>query len=290
MYFDISEIDRTFFELLRLELVAQGFLPDRTLVTTPAGIKTAKANIVTGGKEVIELFGVGNYKDRQKVSTNKIVIDRLQTDLGGIGSYGVYTYRAKDDAPTPAGYIKEQLPANTSNVLYQITYVVESTKYDRIIANIIQNVLDNRGCVQGFREDRTRTEHYFDYVQTDYKDMSGSDYIERVYRFTVSNIYLRPNKVVDTNIATLTEMNMCLLADELGYYFTINKPKNTITPMGFKLTNEASKSFTHNLGRKPIGVTIYDSNNDIVDAEVNSNNTMITVSFGELFTGTVLFY
>jgi hypothetical protein len=201
MILQLAEIDRAFFEAIRTRLILMGYLPDRTVENTPQKLSVAKKNITDLGKEIIEVFGTANYADRQKVTNNKIVIHRLGMIAGDIGAWGVHQYR-----PTNIGFDKTKLPAQCYKVNYQIAYLTNSTKYDRILTQLFLDIFGIKGNLYGIKDDGTKTDNYFDFIQTDYQDLSEDKYIEKAFRYTVQNVFIMDINAYTENIAKIQEI------------------------------------------------------------------------------------
>ncbi len=197
--FSIATIDRTFFEVIRTQLVAEGYCPDRANLTTEAALKAAKQTIVSSGKEIIEIFGTANYEDRQAVKNNKIVIHRLGIDRGEIGGWGVHQYENQGTS-----YLKSKLPSETVHINYQVSYLTNSIAYDRIIHKILFSVLAQKGNLQALTEGSNPTIKSFDYQRIDYKDLSAEKYIEKAIRYQALNITLAEEVQAVGNVAKIT--------------------------------------------------------------------------------------
>ena len=70
-------------------------------------------------------------------------------------------------------------------------------------------------------------------------------------------------------------------------------PSTGINYIEVSLTNQSSVTITHNLGRLPIGITIYENQlgvfNQVFPQNVIGTNTSLQISFGVAFTGKILF-
>lgn len=196
MIFTLDQINRAFFEGLRLKLVALGHLPDTLLYNTDSAFKTACDNL---SKPLITIFGVGSYKARQNVKNNKIVIDRLTISQGSIGFIGA-EYKASGQE-----YQEKKYPQRTENITYQISYVCSENSMDNIMRNIIASTLDTRGKLKGVNENRTLTTDYFLYDKNNEAENINDDYIERYMRYEVSNVLLtEPQITVIPKATTIT--------------------------------------------------------------------------------------
>jgi len=185
--FELAEIDRGLFEALRLAVVSLGYLPDRTLYSTLAAYELAKQAIKGTGKELIDVFGVGNYKNRYALQNNKIVIDRTANRRGAVGGAMLTMYTPTSN---PDKFDEWLLPKQTRDIDYIITYVCSSTQYDRILYSIVTDTLRDKSSIKGVKEDGSFTEQSFFLVQTSESDSSDGEYIERKFSYTVENVYV----------------------------------------------------------------------------------------------------
>ena len=206
MYFDLSEIDRAFYEYLRLAIVSKNWLPDIS-VLSQADYFTQINALISNEIRVIEIFGVGSIKDRDRVSNNKIVVDRIDIGPDTIGAFATTHHKQTPDTT----YQRLARPAMTYSVTYQIAYVTDNTEDDRRIHNLILYTLGAMGCKQGIKSDGTKTENYFDYKHVDFKDNSDGDYFEKIFRYKVSNVFLSPDTIEEENIGRLIEPSIDVL-------------------------------------------------------------------------------
>lgn len=208
MTFTLDQINRAFFEAIRLKLVALGHLPDVLIYNTDASFKTA-CDALT--KPLIKIFGVGNYKARQGVKNNKIVIDRLNISQGSIGFVGArFVLEELEDPESEAQQEAQQYqqityPQRTENVNYQISYVCSDNAIDNLIRTIILSTLDVRGRLKGVNANRTLTENYFLYDKTNEAESNNDGFIERYLRYEVSNVLLiKPQIITAPKVKTIT--------------------------------------------------------------------------------------
>jgi len=205
MYFELQEIDRAFYDYLRVELVSSNLLPDISILSKADYLLQLKAMIESPNSKVIEIFGVGDVKARGQVNVNKIVVDRIDMNPADIGAWGTIRYE-KNEAET--AYNKYKRPAGTYNVTYQIGFVTDNTEDDRFLNNLIMSVFDAMSCKNGIKEDFSKTDNYFDYLQTDFKDNSDGNYFERIFRYRVQNVFIIADKLTSDNIGILKQIDI----------------------------------------------------------------------------------
>ena len=203
--FDLAEIDSGFFEALRTKVVALGYLPDRTLFSTVAAYELAKKAIKDGGKELIDVFGVGNYKDRYALQNNKIVIDRVGNRKGARGGAVLTAYKPTANPDKVDEYL---MPNQTRNLDYVVTYVCSSAKYDRILYDIITSTLRDRSSLKGVREDGSFTDDTFFITHDREMDGSDGDYIERKFEYTAENVMIGSLKLVQEGVSVVKRIEV----------------------------------------------------------------------------------
>jgi hypothetical protein len=202
MVWTLEEIDRGVFHAIRKAVVATGCYPDILLYqpsTAPnkALFKTAKDAIVTSGKELIEVYGVGDASSRNAEVKNKIIIDREVPKPGSIGFFGNVEFKASGSIGDPSTtYTREQTPAYTYNIVYEITYICSSTKYDRILEAIIRKAL-TKTFLYGYTESRVAMSELFNFIyNSNPVNMTDEKYIERMYKFTAGEVILDENEPI----------------------------------------------------------------------------------------------
>lgn len=206
MYFELSELDRAFYEYLRIAIVGKNWLPDISILSE-MDYFTQINTLISNEIRVVEIFGVGSVKDRDRVSTNKIVIDRIDLGPDSIGAFGTKHHKRT----SPTSFERLARPAMTYSFTYQIGFVTDNTEDDRKLLNLILYTLGAMGCKQGIKSDGTKTENYFTYKQVDFKDNSDGDYFEKIFRYKISNVFISPDTVEDSTIGVLTEVEIDVL-------------------------------------------------------------------------------
>ncbi len=199
MFFSINQIDNAFFEVIRLALVSGGYLPDVVIYNTESTFKTALQAIKASNKPIIKVFGVGNYKARNEVKDNKIVIDRLGTKVGTIGTNGVKVFEENVNG----NFTEKEYPKQTLNITYQISFVATEQSNDDLIMEILQGLFDEKGFLAGIDNNGTTT-NKFHYHKTEQSGGSNENFIERMIRYEVSNVFISQIKTIGTEIPPMT--------------------------------------------------------------------------------------
>lgn len=217
--FTREEIDRTITELLRRRTVLGGYLPDVLLFAgNMPGYELARTAIVTGGKQLIDVFGVGSNYNRGEKNYHRIFVNMRQYNNGSVHHAGESSYRQTQTLPVPL-YQREVVYASTKNILYDIRTVcsgTDATKYDRICTDIAFGALTTSGAcvaIPVLKPDMT-----FDSSRTFLIRYLGTnavfvgDFLERQITFEVVDVWLTGEispwgvTVPTTNIPPLTHI------------------------------------------------------------------------------------
>jgi len=211
----ISEIDRMFFEVLRLRLVSGGFLPDVTLYANASAYEQAKQAIITANRQIIDLFGVGAGDSRATVIGNRITIDRIKQERGSIA--GGTTEMVK----TGQTWKEVQIDDFSRDLVYEIRVIARNANYFRVAEDIVNYEIGERRYLSTIGENGLPTP---DKVLTEWTgsvDVSSTtEYLESMHRFVVSDVWLMKEKVLRTGIPALSSVDyfVYLKSSESNYH------------------------------------------------------------------------
>lgn len=227
-----GEVDNGIFEVLRKAIVAAGYLADVALydVSTDAGLtafNTANDAIVTGGKQLINIFSVGMYSSRGLLQTNNIVIDRAMPKPASTGTGIAYDY---DPVPGQDRFSKTKLADTKFDISYTVTYFTMSTTYADIIEDIIRRALGIRKLITGIKEDTTESNKFWLWYKTE-QDLSGADDIERMVMYDAKNVDL----IGSSSEGTVSQFK--------EFIFEVNLPPNNLTDTDNSPTVETDTVF-----------------------------------------------
>lgn len=189
MTFTFNQVDHGLSEAIRLKCVALGLLPDRATAVSIDAYAASKQTIRDGGGKIIEVYGIGSIEARDESEYNSIFIDRDDSVPGTIGMFGTRTFTPRTDVGTGKTVYDVYLnQTGTVTLEYQISYMTNDTNYDRILQQIIFDVLKVRGFLYGVNDDGTVMTRGFNTRYRTAIDKSGKDYIERSFRYDVPDI------------------------------------------------------------------------------------------------------
>lgn len=205
MPFKIEEIDRAIEWALRDEVIRKGYWPDQRAALAGA-ITDAQWNILLDAMSIkIDVFGVGEFEDREQLKPNNIIIERESIYEGAIG----YGHPFRFDLKTDNTFSKIKTADGTSNMEYEVRFVCDDVILDRVINMIMINTLSRNKYIYGIREDLTAMDEGFWIARNGNPvDVSGGNtYIERVYRFIVTDVLLDEETVI-SSVGIIKEIGM----------------------------------------------------------------------------------
>lgn len=97
-------------------------------------------------------------------------------------------------------YSKYLMPKACYNILYDIRIICTETKLERILTDVLLNNLNTKNYLKGVKEDGTETEEYFFISFMGSADISDNNFIEKMFKYEVSNVLLTEPILLDSNI------------------------------------------------------------------------------------------
>lgn len=196
-----KEIERTIMENIRTRVVAMGYLADVALYQPPTvpnqtAYTAANQAIVTAGKQVIEVFGVGSNEARGEKRVNKIFINLRQINPGSISHWG----ESLDPSVLPNTWQRSFVATSSSNLVYDIRTVTKTTEYDRICTQALMNGVTSSRTAQGLAvildNGTADTSRYVMVRLVNSTDIRNDQFIERLYTFEVIDAWIDSWEVV----------------------------------------------------------------------------------------------
>jgi hypothetical protein len=193
MYFKLSDIDRGVCEALRLAAVAAGYMPDALVHDTPPAYEAALQAIRNAGKQPVNLYPVGSWRENEEVKWNTIIIRRTRRALSNIG-YGGHVYY--EPSPTAGKFLEKRTPYETAALTYTVTFVCENAANEEVLQGIMYDALDVSKALYALDESGAQSEDMFYIHRTDAIDQSDADFMEWIYTFEVSPVVLEADKTI----------------------------------------------------------------------------------------------
>lgn len=206
---DIQEmIERSLFEVIRLELVDKGYLPDitdlDTYPDTQVGWDQWEADISTIVLNMgfaIELFGVGNSESRGIKKVPRIVLETGNFLPGALGGDPLPFFEDQGDS-----YSALVTPPQTTDFYINFHLVSNSIAQHRVLNSILGLSVPRRGYIK-YYNDPTKSffARYLNYYNID--DTDGG-IIEHIYAYEIPDAWDQEDIIVLENIAKINEITL----------------------------------------------------------------------------------
>lgn len=208
-----AELDRMFFESLRLAVVAAGYIPDQTIYGSASEYETAKTVLRNTPKQLIEVFGAANEDARDAKSINKIVIDRKNKEKGTIGGNPATYFVVKN--PSLNTFTKKRYPDTSSHIHYEVRIIGEFTSYDRIMCSIVDTVLGSKRFLQTVDGTGTFTENRVLVTFEGEITLPKFSFLERIFKFKVHDVFVEDSTILRDDIPKLSTICYNLYNEEV---------------------------------------------------------------------------
>lgn len=212
MPFKIENIDRAIEWALRDQAIEKGYWPDeRAFITSgdEVAYNAAIDNIDKNSR--VDIFGTGNYKDREKLSQNNITINRIAIMEGDQVYNNPYIFELQTDKTFNKIFVGD----GTNHIIYEIRFICDDVVMDRILNMVLIEAIGRRKDLPGINDDLTNMEETFLITKEGTPiDLSNSKAIERVFRYKVHDVNINEQKVVQTGIQMIKEMTLIQNIDQ----------------------------------------------------------------------------
>lgn len=199
----IENIDRAIEWAIRDEIIRLGHWPDQRTFVANNDQVGFNAALQAMGADKIDVFGVGNYSDRSQLKANNVIISREGPMNGGMG----FSQPFRFELQTNRTYNKINSGTGSSGFTYEIRFVCDKVGFDRLINKVIQNCFGRRKYILGLNADLSSMPTGFDFERSAASvDLSGKDYIERLFPYQIQDILLDDDIVVETGIPMTTQI------------------------------------------------------------------------------------
>lgn len=243
MTFQIKEIDHALEWIIRDEVIRKGYWPaQRAFLANndEAGYQAALNEYdnssfsddfepsVSGLRQKIEVFGTANYKDRKQLKRNNCIIERRSVKQGDVGfSFPFHFVRQPD-----LSFKRFRAGEGLYNIEYEVRFVCNDIDLDRDLSQIMVDAFGQHKTIPGLTDGFLPTaDTFFIVMNGDPVDLSGTNYIERVYRYMVMDVELQEEKEVET-AAMLQEVSTKLNATVDGEQVILPEDANDFITLG----------------------------------------------------------
>jgi len=219
-----NELDNTFFEVLRRAVVAAGYLPNilsyqtGTLAQRAAAYKQAKVTLRDSIGTITEIFNTGSFESKGEKTINKIVIVRGAKKLGSIGGWPATQIDVTTGLPLTAEsrFKKSFTPDASNNVSYEVRLITNDAVWDNTLSSVIDNAIPQKRFINTVGNDGLDTNNRVLVVSNGDTNISAFNFIERIFRFTVMDVFVQSGAVTKTNIPVLSTVDfMVYLTQEI---------------------------------------------------------------------------
>ena len=206
-----QELDRIFYEYLRLKLVALGYIPDKLLSTTKQEYDTARTAVKTSGKELIDVFGHSTEENKGEKSLNRFVVGRLNSEDGTMGGSPATYSERYEESEGVFKFRKKFYPEKSRHINYEVRLICGSSAYDSIMSVIIDSALGYRRYVKTILPDGSLSTVDVLIERTGDVNMSEKGYIERVYRYKVMDVFIQDAELIREGIPQLNTVDFGII-------------------------------------------------------------------------------
>lgn len=222
MIFDLAHIDNGIELKVRSVVEGLDYWPNQTqffLDDDASGFESSLEAMIANNSTLIKVFGPGSYSDRENVVENNIVISRTNVGEGDIGFSSPTDYEEYDDNGV-IKYRRVKTEEGTKNIEYEVRYITKKNNIDQILNDIILKSFSSRKFIYGYNITEspnliTKTEEgFWIFRNGDPVDVSGGNYIERIYRFRVVDICLEETEILYDGIVQATKFTVGLSPEE----------------------------------------------------------------------------
>lgn len=204
----ISNIDRGIFEPIRLKLVELNLLPNILSYGNTSAYEEAKINLRNSrtDKTLVDLFGVGSPESRGEKTDSKIVIDRKGVSPNiHVGAYPETKIEKKGSSPET--YKKIILPESCYDIDYAINIICTNTKSDRLLHDIVFSSIGAKRYLNCIQDDGSSSTETFLILYTGIIDITKGNFIERILRYRVDQVWITEGTLVRDNIPQLKKVD-----------------------------------------------------------------------------------
>lgn len=205
------ELDDSIQEMIRAKVVSAGYFPDLRSFQpqSPANVaafEAAKAAIISGGKELIDVIGNGIPKKKGEVLMHTIYINRTGNNKGSVSIF--------DEASIDTGggnFQRVKTHGATQNVTYEVRFVADRMDYAQIIKAIIEDALGSDKDYYPIIDIETGIvdpERVMLLEFTGSDDVNYFDYKEYIFTFNVLDAWVVSSSNFPNGVQTITNPNI----------------------------------------------------------------------------------
>lgn len=195
----LTALDRTLFEYLRTALVGDGRLPDSSAYATQAEYDAALLLI----PDPIHIQGVGVGYNRDAKQSQSVVLSRGTMDKGKIGGSNVKKFVEQPDGT----FQKLSSPTHTKSIMYTVRQIAGNVATERYLTSLMYRLFEDTIYLKLYDyEQDVFTDEDFHVVNGGERDVSSTDYSEKIHTLFVSDVWLSEGKIEHGRIVPMTSV------------------------------------------------------------------------------------
>lgn len=203
----LEQIDHAIEMRVTKKLIEKGMYPDKYAFLNAGDEAGFRAALEALGDNAVIPFGPGGYQSRGQLRHNNIIINRLGDGTGQIGYSFPIKFVPFDDNGQQKFY-KQKTAKGTSNVLYEVRFVCETVAFDRDLTMVMLEAFSRRKYLYGVNPDMTLSSEGFEIFRSGTPvDVSGPEYLERVYRYVVRDVVLEQSETIQV-VSRIEQINV----------------------------------------------------------------------------------
>ena len=182
---------------LEKAVTASGYYPDKDiyLPSDAAGLDTAIGAIIAAKGFYIEVLGTAGYEARTELKVCDLVIQRkgIRPSSSANTAHSNVCFFAFEEEGQPK-FTKETLPQTSYDIEYEVRAISDHVETERAASNILMNFFGigkYRAAIDASTGTRIGLSENM-YIKQDGQstDLSGIDYLEKLWRFTVQHVVI----------------------------------------------------------------------------------------------------
>jgi len=204
----LQEVANGIYEVLRLELVKRGLLPDFPSYPDAAAYLTAKAalrvTLQAAGKNLIEVVNTGSPEEREGTTVNTFYINKKEQNPGSIGGGKFSMEDYIDPVDEKRKFQKVRQPSRTKDINYEVRFKAEDQETENVMEEILGLVLGERQYLKTYAADGTDAGSFFIFMYRGTLDMTDGRKLDKRAQYTAIDLIIYEPEVIETGIPEAT--------------------------------------------------------------------------------------
>lgn len=211
-----KNIENGLFRALNLELAERDHFPDLSLIADKTAFDTAIAALKSGGNTIIGLKNVTTPDNKDNDHYNIINIERVGAYNGRYGKNIKFFVQQGEETPDENTlYDLHELKGRVHDVEYALRIITKDNDVDIAVNEVINTALEDRSYIKSYDDSWTEGQEFLVRYQGEV-NVSGSDYIERIYTYMVYDVWEHDSKIIRQNVPSTKYIEMKMNDDVVG--------------------------------------------------------------------------